>query len=458
MASRSKVYIRVWSTRSRIHLDDTPPDLKDILGPNERLELYIRQKIYHPKINIDSVVITSERIILRHPHALGLKKDYTDFNYQDIANVVLDKGVIRSTIKFTLRFGGDPMSLNDLPNSDAEKAYGIIRENLVRFQAPFSGGVSSAPPFYPAGAPPQGNATKCSKCGAVLRPGTAVLRKLRRPRPVMGFDFEAASNLAMADVNPVLERDIWFLVSWINTSGVSPQRCPVPVELVPRLKPDQRAVVQVLDEVDPERLPNPRLSLHRLLHHPLATWVQYGHLVPRDPVGMHHMNRVGSALQRPFIIYQALQRTVGRPPVLRLSAQERTHVTIFISAHEPIRDNDLRTGGAFGADASRREDTIFDGLPFIVQPSLQLPGELHDLRQFPCFNLHSPFFSQRLWTDGDELPCLPVSCFKDLRIVPDYATDVASARAPENDVRTRVPVALLHFVGSPSFDDGSSPA
>ena len=43
--------------------------------------------------------------ILRHPHALGLKKDYTDYNYRDIRNVVLDKGILRSTIKCTLRLG-----------------------------------------------------------------------------------------------------------------------------------------------------------------------------------------------------------------------------------------------------------------------------------------------------------------------------------------------------------------
>ncbi len=109
-----------------------PEDMKKILGPNETVEMYIPQKIYHPKINIDSVVITNERIILRHPHALGLEKDYTDFNYKDFANVVLDKGLLRSTIKCTLRFGGEPLTLNDLPNSDAEKAYGLIRENISK--------------------------------------------------------------------------------------------------------------------------------------------------------------------------------------------------------------------------------------------------------------------------------------------------------------------------------------
>jgi hypothetical protein len=120
-----------------------PDDLKNLLGPNEKVELYIPQKIYHPKIDIDSVVITNERIILRHPHALGLKKDYTDYNYRDIANVVLDKGMMRSTLKLTLRFGGEPLSLNDLPNADAEKAYSVIRQNVDRFQSPSSTGYTS---------------------------------------------------------------------------------------------------------------------------------------------------------------------------------------------------------------------------------------------------------------------------------------------------------------------------
>lgn len=115
-----------------------PDDLKGLLGPDEKVEVYIQQKIYHPKINIDSVVITNERVILRHPHALGLKKDYTDYNYRDVANVVLDKGIVRSTLKLTLRFGGEPLALNDLPNAEAEKAYGIIRENIGRFQASIS--------------------------------------------------------------------------------------------------------------------------------------------------------------------------------------------------------------------------------------------------------------------------------------------------------------------------------
>jgi len=132
-----------------ILMGGTPDDLKKILGSNERVELYIKQKIYHPKINVDSVVVTNERIVLRHPHALGLKKDYTDFNYKDISNAVLEKGVLRSTIKCTLRLGGEPLVLGDIANSDAEKAYGIIRQNSVANQSPQP---ASAPAAVPAAA------------------------------------------------------------------------------------------------------------------------------------------------------------------------------------------------------------------------------------------------------------------------------------------------------------------
>jgi hypothetical protein len=114
-----------------------PDDVQRILGPNEQVEQYIQQKIYHPKISIDSVVITNERIILRHPHAMGLKKDFTDYGYKDVANVAIDKGMMRSTVKLTLRFGGDPLVLGDLPNKDAQFAYGLIRENIAKYQAPF---------------------------------------------------------------------------------------------------------------------------------------------------------------------------------------------------------------------------------------------------------------------------------------------------------------------------------
>ena len=156
-----------------------PDDVQKILGPNEQAQLYIKQKIYHPKISIDSIVITNERIILRHPHAMGLKKDYTDYNYQDVSNVVLAKGMMRSTVKLVLRFGGEPLALENLPNADAQTAYGLIRESLTRYQSPLVQNRINAPVYQqspPPQVPPVAAPTvierevvkiKCRFCGAL---------------------------------------------------------------------------------------------------------------------------------------------------------------------------------------------------------------------------------------------------------------------------------------------------
>jgi hypothetical protein len=159
-------------------MGNVPEDVARILGPGEQVQLFIQQKIYHPKISVDSVVLTNERIILRHPHDLRLKRDFTDFSYTDVANAVLDKGVLRSTVRCQLRFGGDPLSLNDLPNSDAEKAYGIIRSNIARYQTPFSTGYATVAPTgaiptaIPSPVPAAAVGVRCPKCGQMSNQGS----------------------------------------------------------------------------------------------------------------------------------------------------------------------------------------------------------------------------------------------------------------------------------------------
>jgi hypothetical protein len=111
-----------------LHTDE----LRSILAPNEQVQLYIRKKFYHWKTIIESVAITNERIILRHATVPGLDKDYTDYNYQDIKDVEV-KGVLRSTLKVALKEGGS-LLLDDMANSDAQEAYGIVRQNLVKYQ------------------------------------------------------------------------------------------------------------------------------------------------------------------------------------------------------------------------------------------------------------------------------------------------------------------------------------
>jgi hypothetical protein len=155
-------------------LQIVPADVTHILGPNERVELYVKEKIYHPTVKVDSVILTNERIILRHPHDLGLKKDYTDYSYTDIANVILDKGILRSSVKCVLRFQGDPLHLNDLPNADAEKVYGLIRENLVKYQTPLTAAYPATTPTVTSIQPqsPSSQGVFCKKCGQRSTPGS----------------------------------------------------------------------------------------------------------------------------------------------------------------------------------------------------------------------------------------------------------------------------------------------
>ena len=147
-----------------------PDDLKDILDPNETIELYIKQKFYHLAIDIDSIVITNQRVILRHPHALGLKKDYTDYDYLDFENVIIDKGIVRSTIKCTFKSKVPPLLLNDVPKADAEKAYRIIRDNISKAQTQaFTEETTPAMIICSyCGTKNKPDASKCINCGANL--------------------------------------------------------------------------------------------------------------------------------------------------------------------------------------------------------------------------------------------------------------------------------------------------
>ena len=150
----------------------TPGDVKGILGPSEKVELYIKQKVFHPAINIDAVALTNERIILRHPHYPTTAKDYTDFPYTDFDTVSLHKGILRSTLIFAPKPGTKASNLKELsklPNKKAKSAYGIIRENILRYQTPFAG-ISAMPPVLckKCGAGNTANSKRCSSCGATL--------------------------------------------------------------------------------------------------------------------------------------------------------------------------------------------------------------------------------------------------------------------------------------------------
>src|SRR5713101_2653972 len=118
--------------------EEIPGDLLKLLDEDEKITLYLKQKKYHPAINIESVAVTNKRIIFRKPSTLTMKKSYIDYSFADILNVTLDKGPLRSTIKLNLRIGGDELSIEDIPNEEASQAFKVIREGINQARTKFN--------------------------------------------------------------------------------------------------------------------------------------------------------------------------------------------------------------------------------------------------------------------------------------------------------------------------------
>jgi hypothetical protein len=118
--------------------DDAPSDLLKLLDQNEKLLLYMKQKKYHPAINLDSVAVTDKRVIFRKPSMLRIKKSFTDYSYADILNVTIDKGPLRSTLNLNLKMDGSDLIVDDIPNDDAEEAFKLIRQGIDSTRTRFS--------------------------------------------------------------------------------------------------------------------------------------------------------------------------------------------------------------------------------------------------------------------------------------------------------------------------------
>lgn len=109
---------------------EIPDDVLPLLDEDEKVLFTIKQKKYRPAINTESVTITNKRVILRKPSMMGIKKSYVDYSYGDITNIVLDKGLRRSTIMLNLRLDNHDLVIEDIPNDTARQAFRIIREGI----------------------------------------------------------------------------------------------------------------------------------------------------------------------------------------------------------------------------------------------------------------------------------------------------------------------------------------
>ena len=109
---------------------DIPDDVLPLLDEDEKVLFTIKQKKYRPSINTESATITNKRVILRTPSMMRMKKSYVDYSYKDITNIVLNRGLRRSTIMLNLKMDANDMIIEDIPNDMAQQAFKIIREGI----------------------------------------------------------------------------------------------------------------------------------------------------------------------------------------------------------------------------------------------------------------------------------------------------------------------------------------
>jgi hypothetical protein len=117
--------------------DEAPSDLLKLLDQDEKMLLFMKQKKYHPAINIESVAITDKRVIFRKPSMLTIKKSFTDYSFADIINVTIDKGPLRSTLNLNLKLDGSDLKVDDIPNDEAQEAFKLIRQGIDNARTKF---------------------------------------------------------------------------------------------------------------------------------------------------------------------------------------------------------------------------------------------------------------------------------------------------------------------------------
>ena len=109
---------------------EIPDDIMPMLDNDEKVLYSVKQKKYRPAVNTESLIITSRRVILRKPSMMNIKKSYTDYNYSDISNIILDKGPLRSTIILNLKLDANDLIIESVPNEMAQQAFRLIRERV----------------------------------------------------------------------------------------------------------------------------------------------------------------------------------------------------------------------------------------------------------------------------------------------------------------------------------------
>lgn len=104
-----------------------PEDIKNILNENESILLMIKQKT---PFSHHTIFLTNQRIILMKPSLIGIKKEIIDFMYEEIANIIINKGVFRASLLVKMKSGLSELEIHNISKEDAEKLHKEIRKKI----------------------------------------------------------------------------------------------------------------------------------------------------------------------------------------------------------------------------------------------------------------------------------------------------------------------------------------
>lgn len=110
---------------------EVPDDVKRLLQFNEKVLLSAETARSASLINPETIFITSQRVIVKRPTTLGLRKNLEDYRYTDIANVHLKRGIIRSGVILKMRFLSDNVEVDNFPKEVGEKIFRLVQDGVA---------------------------------------------------------------------------------------------------------------------------------------------------------------------------------------------------------------------------------------------------------------------------------------------------------------------------------------
>jgi hypothetical protein len=107
-------------------------EVASILTPNEEVLYIAHQNVTSLSVRRDSVIATSNRLILYRPHLVG-RVDFTDLLWEDVKNVRVKEGVLASEISVETR-DGRVETLGNLDKAQARRLYSIGQQKELEWR------------------------------------------------------------------------------------------------------------------------------------------------------------------------------------------------------------------------------------------------------------------------------------------------------------------------------------